>query len=76
MRGIAHEQRIQREYLEALMESYARFFHEYDRSPLLIVNTTDIDPVNNVADYQLLHERIMEVRSGRHYYNPSVGALA
>jgi hypothetical protein len=42
----------------------------------LIVNTTDIDPVNNVADYQLLHERIMEVRSGRHYYNPSVGALA
>ncbi len=76
MRGIAHEQRIQREYLEALMESYARFFHEYDRSPLLIVNTTDIDPVNNAADYQLLYERIMEVRSGRHYYNPSTGALA
>lgn len=76
MRGIAHEQRIRREYLEALMESYARFFHEYDRSPLLIVNTADIDPVNNSADYQLLFDRILEVRSGRHYYNPASGSLA
>jgi deoxyadenosine/deoxycytidine kinase len=76
VRGIAHEQRIRREYLEDLMESYARFFHAYDRSPLLIVNTADINPVGNAADYQLLFERIKEVRSGRHYYNPASGSLA
>ena len=76
VRGISHEQRIRRDYLEDLMESYARFFHAYDRSPLLIVNTADINPVGNAADYQLLFERIKEVRSGRHYYNPASGSLA
>jgi deoxyadenosine/deoxycytidine kinase len=75
-RGIDYEQRIGRDYLERLMEAYARFFHHYDEAPLLIVNTADIDPVHNEADYQLLLQRIRSVRSGRHYYNPVSASLA
>ncbi len=37
-RGIKYEQNIERNYLERLQETYARFFHAYDASPLLIVN--------------------------------------
>jgi deoxyadenosine/deoxycytidine kinase len=36
-RGIAYEQHIERNYLERLNEAYARFFHEFESSPLLIV---------------------------------------
>ena len=45
-RGIQHEQFIDRGYLERLNDAYARFFHEYDAGPLLIVNAAAIDPVN------------------------------
>ena len=52
-RGIRYEQHIERSYLEKLTQAYARFFHSYDASPLLIVNAAAIDPVNNEADYRL-----------------------
>ena len=42
-RGIRYEQHIEREYLERLQEAYARFFHDYDASPLLIVNAAQAD---------------------------------
>lgn len=70
-RGISYEQLIKREYLERLMEAYARFFHEYDQSPLLIINTAHVDLVNSDEDYELLFEEIKRVRSGRHYFNPA-----
>jgi uncharacterized alpha-E superfamily protein len=41
-------------------EAYARFFHSYDASPLLIVNSAAIDPVNNESDYQQLFAEIVE----------------
>lgn len=69
-RGVPYEQMIQKRYLERLMEAYARFFHQYDQSPLLIVNTADIDPISNDSDFQALLEQINGVHSGRHFYNP------
>lgn len=69
-RGIGYEQRIEREYLTRLNEAYARFFHEYDASPLLIVNAATIDPVNNQSDYDELFAAIMRMKRGRLYYNP------
>lgn len=69
-RGISYEQLIKREYMERLMEAYARFFHEYDESPLLIINTAHVDLVNSDEDYELLFEEIKRVRRGRHYFNP------
>lgn len=70
-RGIAAEQKIQRDYLERLNEAYAQFFHYYERSPLLIVNCAEIDLVNNDEDYQLLLDQIESSSSGTHYFNPN-----
>lgn len=69
-RGNDYEQSMEHEYLARLAEAYARFFHDYDQSPLLIVNAVAIDPVHNEEDYQQLFERIRSVRRGRHYFNP------
>jgi deoxyadenosine/deoxycytidine kinase len=69
-RGIQHEQFIDRGYLERLNDAYARFFHEYDAGPLLIVNAAAIDPVNTAEDYEELLSAIRRLRRGRLYYNP------
>lgn len=69
-RGIEAERRINEEYLQALNEAYARFFHFYDQSPLLIINAGELDWVNNPEDYKKLVEYILNIKSGRHYYNP------
>jgi deoxyadenosine/deoxycytidine kinase len=69
-RSIAYESLIDAAYLERLNDAYARFFHEYDGSPLLIVNAANIDPVNNAADYDELLVTISRMNRGRLYYNP------
>jgi deoxyguanosine kinase len=75
-RGIEYEQRIGRRYLERLNEAYAKFFHDYDSAPLLIVNAATIDPINNDEHYNVLLEEIRRIQSGRHFFNPIVSALA
>jgi deoxyguanosine kinase len=74
-RGIRYEQLIDRGYLERLTQAYARFFHSYDASPLLIVNAASIDPLASEGDYQLLFAEIAKARRGRHFFNPSGSAL-
>lgn len=69
-RGIKYEQAIDRSYLERLQEAYARFFHAYDASALLIVNAAEADFVGNDRDYEQLFDEIRRIRRGRHYYNP------
>ena len=69
-RGIGYESLIDAAYLERLNEAYARFFHEYEASPLLIVNAASIDPLNNAADYEELVAAIGRMNRGRLYYNP------
>ena len=69
-RGIAYEHYIDRAYLERLNDAYARFFHEYDAAPLLIVNAAQIDPVSNQADFDELLGAIRRMKRGRLYYNP------
>jgi len=74
-RGLKHERYIEAAYLQRLSDSYIQFFYQYNNAPLLIVNAADIDFANNDADYKLLHQRITEVQSGRHYFNPTKVAL-
>jgi deoxyadenosine/deoxycytidine kinase len=69
-RGIAYENLIDRDYLTRLNEAYARFFHAYDETPLLIVNAASIDPISNEADYDELLGQIGRTVRGRLYYNP------
>jgi deoxyguanosine kinase len=68
-RGVPHEHFIDRGYLERLNDAYARFFHEYDAAPLLIVNAAAIDPINQSADYDELLSAVTRMRRGRLYYN-------
>jgi deoxyadenosine/deoxycytidine kinase len=70
-RGIAYETSgIDAGYLSRLNDAYARFFHEYDRAPLLIVNAANIDPAHNQPDFDELVGAIRRMKKGRMYYNP------
>jgi len=75
-RGLAYEQLIDEGYLESLGEAYARFFYEFDGSPLLIVNAESIDPIHRESDYEELLRMIGRIKRGRHFFNPTAGALA
>ncbi|MDH3747517.1 MAG: deoxynucleoside kinase [Gammaproteobacteria bacterium] len=75
-RGRPFEVMIDRKYLEQVTDAYARFFHTYDEGPLLIVNATQIDPINNNADYEQLFKQIESTTGGRHFFNPVSAALA
>lgn len=69
-RGRNFERFIESSYLEQLNEAYADFFYHYHDSPLLIVNASDIDFINNDRDYEQLKAQIISTTSGRHYFNP------
>ncbi len=73
-RGIPFEQLIDEGYLERLGEAYARFFHEYDESPLLIVNAATIDPIHRDSDYHELLAAIRRIKRGRHFFNHSAAS--
>ncbi len=75
-RGLLFERPIERRYLERLTDAYARFFHAYNEGPLLIVNASDIDPINNEADYDQLFRQIERTTGGRHFFNPVAAAIA
>ncbi|MGI9262308.1 MAG: deoxynucleoside kinase [Woeseiaceae bacterium] len=70
-RGVDYERLIDRSYIERVAETYARFFHDYDESPLLIVNASSIDPEQNDADYEALFEQVRRITGGRHFFNPA-----
>ena len=69
------EKNVSFEYLDLLNESYKEFFLNYDRSPVLIVNSEFLDLAHNQNDYILLLEKLLEYFNnpeGRMmYFNPS-----
>ena len=69
-RGRHYERFMETNYLEQLNEAYAEFFYHYQDAPLLIVNASDIDFINNDRDYEQLKTQIINTTSGRHYFNP------
>ncbi len=70
-RGIAYEKSIDRNYLLNLIDAYTNFFHYYDESSLFVVNSAEIDLVNNDDDYSQLVEHILSANKGsRHFFNP------
>lgn len=75
-RGVMFERAIDRRYLEKVTDAYARFFHAYNDGPLLIVNASQIDPINNESDYEQLFQQIERTTGGRHFFNPVAAALA
>ena len=70
-RGIHAEKLIERDYLEQLNEVYSEFFLYYDAAPLLIVNANEIDLSQGDQDYELLVDYMLNIKKGRHYFNPN-----
>lgn len=74
-RDANYDRYVERGYVEQLIDAYSRFFHNYDDGALLIVNASQIDPVNNDADYQQLFQQIERTTGGRHFFNPVSAAI-
>jgi deoxyadenosine/deoxycytidine kinase len=74
-RGVKAEQFIELGYLENLNLAYTEFFHYYHKSPLLIVNSAEIDLVSNDGDYQQLVDYILSHPTGINYFNPGPSLL-
>ena len=68
-RAAEFERGIGMEYLAALAEQYGRFFHHYNASPVLIVNSERLNFVDSEQDLDLLIERLMNMRGGREFFN-------
>lgn len=69
-RGIDYEQRVERNYLARLVESYTDYFYHYRAAPLLMVNAAEVNFVDSDSDFRMLLEYIDKTRSGRHFFNP------
>ena len=74
-RGIEFEQQIDPRFVESIAEAWAKFFHFYDRSPLLVVNAAEIDFASNPAHLEALLDCMMAMEGGRQYFNPNPGLL-
>ncbi|MFA3781746.1 deoxynucleoside kinase [Melioribacteraceae bacterium 4301-Me] len=72
-RGRKIERNLTRAYLVELSEAYNNFFFKYNTTPLLIVNSNDIDFVNNKNDFDLLFNQIFrDDRGFIEYFNPEI----
>ncbi len=69
-RGKPYEREIGRKYLDELNAAYTHFFFHYTASPLLVVNTSEIDFVNRPEDFEDLIKTIGQARAGTQYYTP------
>jgi deoxyguanosine kinase len=68
-RSAPFERGISETYLALLAESYARFFYHYTAAPVLIVNSQSLNFVDRDADFELLVERVREMRSRREFFS-------
>ena len=69
-RGREFERKFDSEYLAELSRTYNDFFHRYDDTPLLIINTSDLDFVDSEEDFEELIRAMSAIKHGTHYYQP------
>jgi deoxyguanosine kinase len=68
-RGAAMEQGISETYLARLADAYSRYFYQYDAAPLLVVNSDQLDFVDNADHLNLLLQQISTMRGRREFFN-------
>lgn len=69
-KGIPGERSISDAYIEQVVQAYEHFFFHYSASDLLVVNTSEIDFVNNNRDLQILLKRLGEPVQGMQFFLP------
>ena len=70
-RGRSYEMNMDWNYIDSLNQIYNEFFFRYNNSPLLIINTNDIDFVNDQEDLNEILNIIRSPINGTKYYNPN-----
>ena len=68
-RGIIMERDISMEYIVNLSNAYNKFFYSYEKSPVLIVNTTHLDPIHKSEDFDLLMNQLKLFKGRRAFFN-------
>jgi len=69
-RGIAYERNISLDYLRTLSDAYNEYFFHYNETPLLVVNTSEIDFVESPRDLEHLVREVKSVKRGTQHYIP------
>ena len=67
-RGLDAERRITELYLQQVADRYTRFFYQYDAAPIFIVDAGQLNPVDRDEDFELLLERLRDMRSYREFF--------
>ena len=71
-RGRDYERSVSDDYLNRLGDSYGEFFHQYEDAPLMMVNSENLNFVDNDADFNLLLERIEGMRGPREFFSMGI----
>ena len=71
LRGRDFEKSMSPDYIDALNQVYNEYFFRYQESPLLIINTNDIDFVHNEEDLEEVIRYIRQPVSGTKFFNPA-----
>jgi deoxyadenosine/deoxycytidine kinase len=69
-RGVAYERNISLDYLRTLSDAYNEYFFHYNETPLLVVNTSEIDFVESPRDLEHLVREVKSVKRGTQHYIP------
>lgn len=69
-RNLSFETKMKKKYIESVNNIYMKHFHEYKLSPLLIINTSNVN-IYNESDFQMLIKEISSDINGKKYFNPS-----
>lgn len=64
MRDRTYERQMDREYIEALRQSYEHLFSEYDMTALLVVESDDLDFVRQPDDLDAIEQQIRSALAG------------
>jgi deoxyguanosine kinase len=65
-----YERSVTFEYLTEVAQAYSQYFFHYDETPLLVVNTSEIDFVASSKDLADLIKEINHMGSGTQHYIP------
>ena len=69
-RGRPEDTNFSEEYLAEVNRAYNHYFFHYSATPLLVVNTADVDFVRNPEDVDDLLKQIRSMGKGTQYYVP------
>ncbi len=67
-RGVAFEKSVSSTYLAKLADAYSAYFHGYRAAPVLTVDSTHLNYVEESAHFKLLIDRIETMTSGHEYF--------